>query len=245
MDYFYVNTDQSVLINNLISMFRDNQELIYNIQRQNDDIINSIDNIIGYNSRNSGRLNYNTRTSRSRNTRRNNFTSRNNSNQTSSQSMENFLTRLENSFSNNNVNTNIPLNRQYRMTNTQPGENVLLQYSITLDPSYNSFINYDSTDASNNFLTALLNALNVREEDPLPTDEEIDEATEMILYSNLSHDEKERNPTCPITLEGFQDHDTVLKIKHCGHMFKERYLKRHFRTSSKCPVCRHSIVNGN
>ena len=46
---------------------------------------------------------------------------------------------------------------------------------------------------------------------------------------------------CPISREQFDNYDIILKINHCGHIFKKNSLLNWFETSSKCPVCRHDI----
>jgi len=48
---------------------------------------------------------------------------------------------------------------------------------------------------------------------------------------------------CPITQQNFNDNDDILKINHCGHIFKKDSLVTWFERSSLCPVCRHSILD--
>ena len=53
-----------------------------------------------------------------------------------------------------------------------------------------------------------------------------------------NHDINER---CPIDLSVLQDDDPVIKINHCGHIFKRNNIMRWFCLNSKCPVCRFDI----
>jgi len=53
-----------------------------------------------------------------------------------------------------------------------------------------------------------------------------------------NHDTNER---CPIDLSVLQDDDPVIKINHCGHIFKRNNIMRWFCLNSKCPVCRFDI----
>ena len=53
-----------------------------------------------------------------------------------------------------------------------------------------------------------------------------------------NHDTNER---CPIDLSILQDDDPVIKINHCGHIFKRNNIMRWVCLNSKCPVCRFDI----
>ena len=48
------------------------------------------------------------------------------------------------------------------------------------------------------------------------------------------NDESNNQNMCPISREQFQDYDIILKINHCGHIFKQNSLLNWFETSSKC-----------
>ena len=63
------------------------------------------------------------------------------------------------------------------------------------------------------------------------------------IFIDLSNNTYE---TCPISQEEFTNSDIILKINHCGHIFKKESLLNWFNTNSKCPVCRHDIsTNSN
>ena len=71
-----------------------------------------------------------------------------------------------------------------------------------------------------------------------PTQEQIENATEQIVFRSS---EDETHARCPITLEDFQDGDTVTRICHCGHTFQNTALSNWFTTNVRCPVCRYDI----
>lgn len=77
-----------------------------------------------------------------------------------------------------------------------------------------------------------------------PTTEQIDNATEVLTYtSNLNL----INHNCPITLEEFQENETIRRIRFCGHCFGEESIQNWFRNNVRCPVCRLDIrdLSGN
>lgn len=75
------------------------------------------------------------------------------------------------------------------------------------------------------------------------TNDEIDAETTHSLYELMS--DASNNPivdTCPITMETLQGGDSVLRINHCGHVFKEGALRTWLARDGRCPVCRGSVV---
>ena len=77
-----------------------------------------------------------------------------------------------------------------------------------------------------------------------PTTEQIENATEVFTYNN---DLDLINHSCPITLEEFQENETIRRIRSCGHCFSEEPIQNWFRNNVRCPVCRLDIrdVSGN
>lgn len=71
-----------------------------------------------------------------------------------------------------------------------------------------------------------------------PTEQQILNATRLFEYSD---DMTDINNRCPITLEDFQENETVCQIKHCRHTFKEQSLRNWFQNNVRCPVCRYDI----
>ena len=50
-------------------------------------------------------------------------------------------------------------------------------------------------------------------------------------------------PVCPISLEDFQEGDSITRIRECLHEFKTPHLSRWFLRSSRCPVCRWNLLS--
>ena len=73
-----------------------------------------------------------------------------------------------------------------------------------------------------------------------PTQQQINTATERITFSI---DETNINIRCPITLEEFQEGDSLCQIIPCSHLFRELPLRNWFRSNVRCPVCRYDIRN--
>uniref|UniRef100_A0A6C0D3C3 RING-type domain-containing protein n=1 Tax=viral metagenome TaxID=1070528 RepID=A0A6C0D3C3_9ZZZZ len=71
-----------------------------------------------------------------------------------------------------------------------------------------------------------------------PTQEQIEQATERFIFSNESI---VSNTQCPITMEEFAEGDEIMRIRHCGHAFRESSITNWFNTNVRCPVCRHDI----
>jgi len=73
------------------------------------------------------------------------------------------------------------------------------------------------------------------------TAEQIANATETYNYRALEN----THTNCPITLEEFQENETVCQIRQCGHLFREMAIKNWFRQNVRCPVCRFDIRTDN
>ena len=69
-----------------------------------------------------------------------------------------------------------------------------------------------------------------------PTDQQIEHATELILYDNsIPHSQ------CSITLEPFEEDEEICRIKYCSHCFKKDAIYDWFHRNVRCPVCRYDI----
>ena len=71
-----------------------------------------------------------------------------------------------------------------------------------------------------------------------PTNEQITIATEVLQFASS---ETHNNTSCPITLEEFIDGDSVQRIRHCGHIFREGAITDWFSRNVRCPICRYDI----
>ena len=78
-----------------------------------------------------------------------------------------------------------------------------------------------------------------------PSVDQINSATTVMPYSQLTDEEKSQYLCCSITLSNFTDTTNVMKINSCGHIFSEEGLRRHFTNSVRCPICRHDIREAN
>ena len=68
-----------------------------------------------------------------------------------------------------------------------------------------------------------------------PTDNQIVAATTVFLFSEV---EDPVNSVCPITQERFNPTDLVMRINHCGHLFKASAIRQWFIRNVHCPLCR-------
>jgi hypothetical protein len=73
-----------------------------------------------------------------------------------------------------------------------------------------------------------------------PTTTQIQNSTTELKYCDASTNQT----ICSISRNEFQPNDEILKINHCGHIFKKESLKTWFRTKATCPLCRYNIVTG-
>jgi hypothetical protein len=69
-----------------------------------------------------------------------------------------------------------------------------------------------------------------------PTREQIENATERVYFHEIG-----TYTSCPISLEVFNQSDHIIRIRHCGHVFKSFSLETWFNCSVRCPVCRYDI----
>ena len=71
-----------------------------------------------------------------------------------------------------------------------------------------------------------------------PSNTQIESATEALQYCQVANPP---NNSCPIRQEEFTANDEVLQIIPCGHLFFPGELRRWFRSSVRCPLCRTDI----
>lgn len=76
----------------------------------------------------------------------------------------------------------------------------------------------------------------------IPSNEQIQNATETILYSSIT---EPINTSCPISLENFTSTSNVTMIKQCKHLFNPQSLTQWFVSNCVCPICRYDIRNYN
>ena len=71
-----------------------------------------------------------------------------------------------------------------------------------------------------------------------PSEDEINHALRRYTWGQET---STRHTRCPITLEEFQENESVCEIIHCGHIFKEESILDWFNRNVRCPVCRYDI----
>lgn len=159
----------------------------------------------------------------------------------SNNEIRNLITRLLNNP--NRVRTNYNHNRwrnNYRNTNSNTYTN-----NLNNQNDYNSTLIFDYIIPRDNTDNDSFSRIFQRFFEPVevyPTTSQIETATRTVMYSDIL---TPRNRSCPISLENFNDSDTVSVIRFCGHVFNTEQLNRWFRTNCRCPVCRYDIRNFN
>ena len=86
-----------------------------------------------------------------------------------------------------------------------------------------------------NFLANFLNSVPIR-----PTPEQINIASRLVRYSDI---QTPNSSSCAISLEPFTPSDSVIQLRHCGHIFFPEQFNQWFCNNVRCPVCRHDIRN--
>jgi hypothetical protein len=71
-----------------------------------------------------------------------------------------------------------------------------------------------------------------------PSISQIRRGTELLTWCDISNNYQ---TSCPIDLLDFTEGDSILRIRECKHIFREMNLRRHFRNSATCPICRFDI----
>jgi hypothetical protein len=159
----------------------------------------------------------------------------------SNNEIRNLIIRLLNNNNHNNQRGSSRSNRQrtnnYRDLRNNTSTNPLLfEYIFELQP-YTSASNEDNTNAFNRLFQRFLEPIEV-----YPTSTQIEAATRVARYGDIL---SPLNRSCPISLENFNDDDTVSIIRFCGHTFNRDELNRWFATNCRCPVCRYDIRSYN
>jgi hypothetical protein len=102
----------------------------------------------------------------------------------------------------------------------------------------------NGTQSFDDFVSQLAQTLNqvvtTSQEDVViaPTEVQIDDACDVMLAREAQLSEQY---VCPIDLSPISGDECVMKIKHCGHVFRESNLRELFKRDVKCPLCRYDI----
>jgi hypothetical protein len=224
-NYSYLSPDEMILINILNTMYNDNYRQIEQLQEGNTRIMTSIMNILSNVLHTRERNRQGTPSSRPGNTstrRENNTphqpTSANPNNVRRVNSSSNTLMN----FLNNNVLNNTP----YMVDNIE-------------------YIPLNSTSRSGSTVSNSINEILQNFLDPVdvfPTQSQIEIATRIVRFSDIVNP---INSSCPISMERFNESDSVSIIRECGHIFSTQEINSWFRSNCRCPVCRYDIRNYN
>jgi hypothetical protein len=241
MNNMNVSNEHLLLINILNNMYNDNNRQIQSLNDQNNQIISIITDILHVPSSSN-----NQNTNRQQTNRR-----QNNREQSNRQNNRN-----------NNFGSIFLNNRQYIIDDIQRVDYPPVNVSVAgiegrLCGNYRDAVAQEDAvrgaarDAASRGVAAARNArgnladLYQRFFDPIliyPTASQIETATRRVLYRDIL---TPINNSCPISMDDFNDNETVTIIRHCGHIFNSDELTTWFQSNCRCPVCRYDIRNFN
>lgn len=75
-----------------------------------------------------------------------------------------------------------------------------------------------------------------------PTPAQIEDATRVVRFGDIINP---INESCPISLNRFEESDSVTIIRHCNHVFNTAELNNWFLGNCRCPICRYDIRTRN
>lgn len=220
----HLTADQHRMLDIYTAQYRQTSDQINQLYRYLDDIRSNINMVMFSNTNSNSNSNYN-RNRNTRPTRENDppiFYDYNNPINPNIYlerlaSYQNFGHRITNQNRNQNTNRN-----QNRNANVNSNSNTYGTSDITADIS--------------GLLSSFLNSnVIVR-----PTNQQIENATTLVSYSDIIHPNSD---TCPISLERFNPTDQVRQINYCGHIFLSNEFNEWFHSNVRCPVCRYDIRN--
>ena len=133
-------------------------------------------------------------------------------------------TRRNNRRFDNNSN-NINYNDTSVNENNRNFNYLISEYTIPINRNTNYTIDDYSRSVFENFLQPI---------QLYPSQSQIEAATRRVRYCDIT---RPINTSCPISMDEFNDNDTVIVIRHCGHTFHNQHIMNWFRTSCRCPVC--------
>ena len=242
MNNMNVSNEHLLLINILNTMYNDNNRQIQNLNNQNNQIISIITDILHVPSSNNRQNNNNNHNSNRRQNSREQGNRQNNRN--------------------NNFGSIFLNNRQYIIDDIQRVD-LPSQFPSVAGTGIEGRLcgNYrDAVTEEDAVRTAARNAasrgaardaagnladLYQRFFDPIviyPTASQIETATRRVLYRDIA---TPINNSCPISMDNFNDNETVTIIRQCGHIFNIDELATWFQSNCRCPVCRYDIRNFN
>ena len=230
-----VSNEHLLLINILNTMYNDNNRQIQNLTDQNNQIISIITDILhvpsSFNNHQSNRQ------SNHQSNRQNNSGSIFSNNR---QYIIDDIQRFDLPLNTSTIGTGIEgrlAGNYYR----DAARNVARDASRNVARDGSGNIAHPQTERLNSAFTNLFQSFF----DPVliyPTISQIEAATRRVLYRDIV---APINNSCPISMDNFNDNDTVSIIRECGHIFNSDELNTWFQSNCRCPVCRYDIRNYN
>jgi len=229
-----ISNEHLLLINILNTMYNDNNRQIQNLTQQNNQIISIITDILHVPSSSNNQNSNRRQTNRDQGNRQNN---RNNNN------------------NNNNLGSIFLNNRQYIIDDIQRVDLPSTFPSVARtgiegrlcgnyrDASERAAARDAARDAERIRPANIFSNLFQNFFDPIiinPTSSQIETATRRVLYRDIA---RPINNSCPISMDTFNDNETVTIIRQCGHIFNSDELATWFQSNCRCPVCRYDIRN--
>jgi len=228
VDTFNISDEKRALIHILEMIYRDNLNEINFYRTANNEIRQSITNILGNQNFNNNRVR-----GSAINSLLNTYLN-NGSNNRASRTRN--ITSTPNRYTVSGTNTN-------NVTPSRIYSNGLDLTSFSGTPALTEVheftipINSTSSSLGTEFLTAFFNQF-LQPVEVYPTQSQIEAATRVVKYNDILNPSSQ---DCPISLERFNADDTVMVIRHCNHVFKQNSLMEWFRGHCLCPVCRYDI----
>ena len=227
MNNMNISNEHLLLINILNTMYNDNNRQIQNLNNQNNQIISIITDILHVPSSNNRQNNNNHNSNRRQNSREQGNRQNNR---------------------NNNFGSIFLNNRQYIIDDVQRLD-LPSQFPSVAGTGIEGRLcgNYRDAASRGAARDAVGNLADLYQRffDPVviyPTASQIETATRRVLYRDIV---TPINSSCPISMENFNDNETVTIIRQCGHIFNNDELATWFQSNCRCPVCRYDIRNFN
>uniref|UniRef100_A0A6C0ID15 RING-type domain-containing protein n=1 Tax=viral metagenome TaxID=1070528 RepID=A0A6C0ID15_9ZZZZ len=230
-----INDERRILLNILNKMYNDNHIQINSLYQSNNQIRSMLYSLYDNNNRNDN-PNHNNHNNRNTNTLRNysrqnpNISSRQNTNIsrniTSQSNSTNSLGRIHL----NDIPYIIDSYQEYYIPNNNPN---LVERGSRRNVRNVRVATNNPNSQLNNFFDPV---------EVFPTTSQIEIATRCVRYCDIV---SPRNVQCPISLENFNDNDTVTVIRYCGHIFNTEQLNTWFRSNCRCPICRYDVRSYN
>ena len=240
MNNMNVSNEHLLLINILNTMYNDNNRQIQNLTDQNNQIINIITDILHVPVSNNRQRDNNRQNNQNNNQNNRQHNRNNNSN------------NLGNLFSNNRQyiiddiqRLNLPLNTSVSGTGIVEGRLCGNYRDDSAGRAARNAARDAGTTQSQERINNVFTNLFQNFFDPVivyPTPSQIEIATRRVLYRDIV---SPINSSCPISMDNFNDNDTVTIIRHCGHIFNSDEFTTWFHSNCRCPVCRYDIRNYN